>query len=120
MSAQRHKSHAKILKKIKKLELLSKQFGYKKVVTLHSIVFFQLIAIANLICRKRKGTEVNVADIKRAYTLFHDEARTVQFLNEYHKEFMFNESDEDDEGEEAVEATEAEKADNNEDKMETA
>ena len=58
---------------------------------------------------------MNVADIKRAYTLFHDEARTVQFLNEYHKEFMFNEDDED-------EAEEAEKAEqeNNEDKMETA
>ena len=47
--------------------------------------FFQLISIANLICRKRKGNEVAVADIKRAYTLFYDEVRTVQFLNEYSK-----------------------------------
>ena len=60
----------------------------------------QLISIANLICRKRKGTEVSVADIKRGYTLFHDEARTVQFLNEYSKEFMFNEEEEDEDEEE--------------------
>lgn len=32
-----------------------------------------------------------MADIKRAYTLFHDEARTVQFLNEYSREFLYNE-----------------------------
>ena len=71
----------------------------------------QLISIANLICRKRKGTEVSVADIKRGYTLFHDEARTVQFLNEYSKEFLFTEEDDEDEDEE--EETE-------ESKMETA
>merc|ERR1711863_174195 len=51
----------------------------------------QLISIANLICRKRKGNEVEVKDIKRAYTLFHDEKRTVQFLSEYESEFLFNE-----------------------------
>merc|ERR1711963_662688 len=60
----------------------------------------QLISIANLICRKRKGNEVEVKDIKRAYTLFHDEARTVQFLNEYSKEFLFTEEDEEEEEEE--------------------
>ena len=55
--------------------------------------FFQLISIANLICRKRKGNEVEVKDIKRAYTLFHDEKRTVQFLSEYESEFLFNETE---------------------------
>ena len=49
-------------------------------------------------------------DIKRAYTLFHDEARTVQFLNEYSKEFLFNEESEDEDDSE----------DNPGDKMETA
>jgi len=69
----------------------------------------QLISIANLICRRRKGNEVAVNDIKRAYTLFHDEARTVQFLNEYSKEFLYNEvGDSEDEDEEA-EAGEASK-----------
>jgi len=53
----------------------------------------QLISIANLVCRKRKGNEVGVADIKRAYTLFCDEARTVQFLNEHQAEFLFNEEE---------------------------
>merc|ERR1712088_1096571 len=51
----------------------------------------QLITIANLVCRKRKGTEVSVEDIKRAYSLFYDESRSVQFLAEYSKEFLFNE-----------------------------
>jgi len=59
----------------------------------------QLISIANLICRKRKGNEVNVADIKKAYTLFVDEARAVQFLNDYQNEFLFNEDEEHEEDE---------------------
>ena len=41
--------------------------------------------------QKRKGTEITVADIKRAYSLFFDETRTVQFLSDYQKDFMFNE-----------------------------
>ena len=60
---------------------------------LSKIFIFQLISIANLVCRKRKGNEVGVADIKRAYTLFCDEARTVQFLNEHQAEFLFNEEE---------------------------
>jgi len=65
----------------------------------------QLISIANLICRRRKGNEVSVNDIKRAYTLFHDEKRTVQFLNEYSREFLYNEvGDSEDEDDEAGEA----------------
>ena len=51
----------------------------------------QLITASNLVCAKRKGTEISVADIKRAYSLFFDEARSVQFLSEYQKDFMFNE-----------------------------
>ena len=72
--------------------------------TLFSFIF-QLISIANLICRRRKGNEVSVNDIKRAYTLFHDEKRTVQFLNEYSREFLYNEvGDSEDEDDEAGEA----------------
>ncbi|CAL1529578.1 unnamed protein product [Lymnaea stagnalis] len=52
----------------------------------------QLITAANLVCRKRKGTEVDVDDIKRVYTLFLDESRSTQFLKEYQQEFMFNEN----------------------------
>jgi len=51
----------------------------------------QLITVSNLVTQKRKGTEITVADIKRAYSLFFDETRSVQFLSEYQKDFMFNE-----------------------------
>eukprot|EP00794_Sanderia_malayensis_P018202 gene18202-20020_t len=51
----------------------------------------QLITAANLCCRKRKGTEVDVEDIKRVYSLFFDEGRSTQFLKEYQQDFMFNE-----------------------------
>ncbi|XP_072035140.1 ruvB-like 2 [Amphiura filiformis] len=54
----------------------------------------QLITAASLVCRKRKGTEVEVDDIKRVYSLFLDESRSTQFLKEYQEEFMFNELDE--------------------------
>lgn len=51
----------------------------------------QLITTAYLVCKKRKGTEVSIADIKRVYSLFLDEIRSAQFLKEYQEEFMFNE-----------------------------
>lgn len=52
----------------------------------------QLITTSSLIAKKRKVPEVEVEDIKRAYELFFDEARSVQFLREYQQEFMFNEN----------------------------
>uniref|UniRef100_A0A1I8F832 RuvB-like helicase n=1 Tax=Macrostomum lignano TaxID=282301 RepID=A0A1I8F832_9PLAT len=36
----------------------------------------QLITTANLVCRKRKGLEVAVEDVKRVYSLFLDERRS--------------------------------------------
>lgn len=50
-----------------------------------------LITSANLTCRKRKGTEVDVEDIKKVYSLFFDQGRSTQFLKEYQQEFMFSE-----------------------------
>ncbi|KAF1331511.1 Ruvb-like 2, partial [Globisporangium splendens] len=50
-----------------------------------------MIIAASLVCAKRKGTEVDVPDIKRVYGLFVDVKRSTQFLMEYQKEFMFNE-----------------------------
>ena len=38
-----------------------------------------------------QGTEVDVDDIKRVYSLFLDESRSTQFLKEYQQAFMFNE-----------------------------
>ncbi|RVE63491.1 hypothetical protein OJAV_G00136800 [Oryzias javanicus] len=52
----------------------------------------QLISTAGLVCRKRKGTEVQVEDIKRVYSLFLDEARSSQYMKEYQDSFMFNET----------------------------
>ncbi|XP_041093569.1 ruvB-like 2 isoform X2 [Polyodon spathula] len=51
----------------------------------------QLITAASLVCRKRKGSEVQVDDIKRVYSLFLDECRSTQYMKEYHDAFMFNE-----------------------------
>ena len=42
----------------------------------------QLITLANLVARRRKSTLVELGDVKRVYTLFLDEKRSVQFLNE--------------------------------------
>ena len=77
--------------KKRNINLFPLDFKYAKIIMKN--FFFQLISIANLICRKRKGNEVEVKDIKRAYTLFHDEKRTVQFLSEYESEFLFNETE---------------------------
>jgi len=51
----------------------------------------QMITIASLCCIKRKGSEVNIEDIKRVYSLFVDVKRSTQFLMEYQKDFMFSE-----------------------------
>ena len=49
-----------------------------------------MIMAASLCCTKRKGTEVDIEDIKRCYSLFVDVKRSTQFLMEYQSEFMFN------------------------------
>ena len=50
----------------------------------------QMITVSSLCCIKRKGTEVNIEDIKRVYSLFVDVKRSTQFLMEYQRDFMFN------------------------------
>jgi len=50
-----------------------------------------MITAANLVARKRKAAEVDVADIKRVYSLFLDEKRSVTFLKEFQTQYMFNE-----------------------------
>ncbi|KAJ3152915.1 RuvB-like 2 [Geranomyces variabilis] len=49
-----------------------------------------LITAASLVATKRKATEVDVQDIKRVYSLFLDEKRSVQYLKEFQQQFMFN------------------------------
>mmetsp|Transcript_17741 Transcript_17741/g.24928 ORF Transcript_17741/g.24928 Transcript_17741/m.24928 type:complete len:465 (+) Transcript_17741:109-1503(+) len=58
-----------------------------------------MITVANLVCLKRKGTEVEVEDIKKTYSLFVDVKRSTEFLTAYQNEFMFSEQadEEDDE-----------------------
>ena len=58
----------------------------------------QMITVSALCCMKRKGSEIDIEDIKRVYSLFCDVKRSTQFLMEYQKDFMFNELD-DGEGE---------------------
>lgn len=50
----------------------------------------QLIMTSHLIAKRRKAPEVDVDDIKRAYTLFLDDGRSVQFLREYQQEFLYS------------------------------
>merc|ERR1719160_1011074 len=51
-----------------------------------------MITAAHLVCQKRQGSEVDIQDIKRVYTLFMDLKRSVKMLEDYHKDFMFNEA----------------------------
>jgi len=53
----------------------------------------QLISVASLVSKKRKGTEISIEDVKRVYSLFLDEQRSCEFLKEYQDEFMFNQTD---------------------------
>merc|ERR1711977_436680 len=59
-----------------------------------------MITAAHLVCTKRQGTEVGIADIKKVYTLFMDLKRSVKMLEDYHADFMFNESKGDEDMEE--------------------
>merc|ERR1712072_493397 len=51
-----------------------------------------LITTSNLVSQKRKASEVDVADIRKVYTLFVDVKRSTQFLKEYEEDFMFSEA----------------------------
>lgn len=61
----------------------------------------QLITVASLVCRKRKGTEVEKGDVRKVYGLFQDQGRSVQFLRDYQSEFMFDERGDEDDAEDA-------------------
>ncbi|KAI8081223.1 RuvB-like 2 [Thamnidium elegans] len=49
-----------------------------------------LITAANLVARKRKATAVDVQDIKRVYSLFIDEKRSVQYMKDFQDQYMYN------------------------------
>lgn len=75
----------------------------------------QMITISSLCCRKRKGSVVDIEDIKRVYSLFVDVKRSTQFLMEYQKDFMFNTFNDGEEDEEEEEESEDEEEDDEED-----
>lgn len=47
-----------------------------------------LIATAHLIAQKRKSLQIDIEDIQKAYTLFLDQARSVQYLEEYAQQYI--------------------------------
>lgn len=51
----------------------------------------QLITASSLIATKRKAARVDVPDVARAYTLFADVRRSMEYLTEYQQEYMYNE-----------------------------
>ncbi|KAG1902632.1 TIP49-domain-containing protein [Suillus fuscotomentosus] len=55
-----------------------------------------LISCAQVIARKRKSDAVDVEDLRRAYTYFMDEKRSVQWLKEQQGSLVFEEAGQDD------------------------
>ena len=51
-----------------------------------------LIACGRVIARKRKSEQVDVEDLRRAYTYFMDEKRSVQWLKEQQGSLVFDET----------------------------
>ncbi|KAJ3048692.1 RuvB-like 2 [Rhizophlyctis rosea] len=49
-----------------------------------------LITASWLVARKRKASEVEVDDVRRVYSLFLDEKRSVQYLKEFQDQYMYN------------------------------
>ena len=52
-----------------------------------------LIACSRVISRKRKAEQVDVEDLRRAYSYFMDEKRSVQWLKEQQGSLVFEEAD---------------------------
>lgn len=52
-----------------------------------------LISAAALASQRRKAAAVEVEDVSKAYTLFLDVKRSVQYLQEYQDQYMYNELD---------------------------
>lgn len=66
---------------------------FSRLSVLLSKLFLDYFFYRSSVCFVFKGTEVQVEDIKRAYSLFLDEARSSQYLKEYQDSFLFNESE---------------------------
>jgi RuvB-like protein 2 len=55
-----------------------------------------LISCAQVVARKRKAEQVTVDDLRRVYTYFMDEKRSIQWLKEQQGSLVFEEVNEDD------------------------
>jgi RuvB-like protein 2 len=53
----------------------------------------QLITTSSLIALKHKGSVVKKEDVRKAYSLFTDLKRSVEYLEQHEKEFLFGEED---------------------------
>jgi RuvB-like protein 2 len=51
----------------------------------------QLITTSSLLAAKRKSSEVDLVDIRRAYSMFLDVKRSSDYLRDHQKEYMFSE-----------------------------
>jgi RuvB-like protein 2 len=58
-----------------------------------------IISTAQVLARKRKATTVEVEDLKRSYSYFMDEKRSVQWLKEQQGSLIFEEMGTADDGE---------------------
>ena len=51
----------------------------------------QLITTSSLLANKRKASEVDLVDIRRAYSMFLDVKRSSEYLKDHQKEYLFSE-----------------------------
>jgi RuvB-like protein 2 len=50
----------------------------------------QLITISHLICQKRKGKQVQVVDVERAFSMFIDEKRSIAHVKQHEDAFLYS------------------------------
>lgn len=51
----------------------------------------QLITTSSLLAAKRKASEVDMPDIRRAYSMFLDVKRSSEYLKEHQSQYLFSE-----------------------------
>lgn len=63
-----------------------------RIATTNSLRYaIQLITTANLVCKRRKATEVSVEDIQKVFNMFLDESRSSKIMEDYQDEYLFSE-----------------------------
>lgn len=51
----------------------------------------QLITTSSLLAIKRRASQVDLVDIRRAYSMFMDVKRSSEYLKDHQKEYLFSE-----------------------------